>query len=164
MLRECPHCLIEVLPMANGACPSCQNDLSDDKPPPFTKLTVHRHDRLPNLCCTCGEETMRAETVQAKGPGLGPAERTLLSIALFIVAWPFLFLLYAAFPERQSFEILMPRCAKCRAANGDLVPDHVNLQAHTMLFVVARAFAKAVKGEPSNTDTEQGPYRTRSRS
>ena len=107
---------------------------------------------------------MREEAVVAQSEkGLSRPERTLIGLILFWIAWPLLLLLkyHPGLSRRDSFEILMPRCEECANQEGPLVPEHVNLQRETMVFIVARSFADLVKGKPSDADAVRGPYRTR---
>ena len=61
---------------------------------------------------------------------------------------------------RGTYDIAVTRCADCRAAEGPLVPEHVNVAQEYVVLMVARAFADAVRGASTTDEDHAGPYRT----
>src|SRR5262245_27903201 len=66
-IKECPHCHVRVLPMANNICPACRNDMSNtsDIDPDFVSLIVGENDDLPPYCYSCNryaESYVRVES------------------------------------------------------------------------------------------------------
>ncbi len=167
MLKECPLCLTRVLPMANGCCPSCQGDMASASLPDVAKVELIQGDRLPNVCVSCGGDTDEAETVwSTPHEGLSTTQRTLIGIALAIVAWPLLALLQnkSVRGKEADWCVHVPRCSQCKRG-ASLKPDFVNQERHSMRFVVAREFAEAVYGETPKPESPAGsPYRHRGRS
>jgi hypothetical protein len=57
---ECPHCYGDVLPMADGRCPSCLADTRAAVGGCFTKVSLqHQAQGLPSVCMVCGMTTRR---------------------------------------------------------------------------------------------------------
>ncbi|MCA9620028.1 MAG: hypothetical protein KC731_13475 [Myxococcales bacterium] len=140
MLVECPHCLSEVLPQPDRTCPSCRGAIDEEGAGYWSKLRVSATERLPAMCCTCGEPTDEVEKVGADSRDGAPGWARLLAL----VFKPSLLFRPELKATQTLFEIAMPRCADCRSDEA-LVPEHVNEAHRAMTFVVARSFKERVE-------------------
>lgn len=149
MMKECPHCLARVLPMANGHCPSCTKDMAGELPP-FGKLSVTPHMILPRVCSTCGTSTKNVELLELHShDGLSATQRTAAFAAAIIflrfLFWPLLFLLRRdTFKERREARFEIPRCWECRESSGPLRVERYNPDQERAVLVVSREFLDAL--------------------
>ena len=68
MVKECGHCFNQVLPLEDGTCPACRNNMSAPSrhPSHITACMVRRDDNKPDLCIFCGENSTRTMMVEEK--------------------------------------------------------------------------------------------------
>ncbi len=126
---ECPHCYADVLPMADGRCPSC---LADTTASPagggsFTKASLgHRAEGLPHVCMVCGKPTERKRRFSQKtkneryatNPAQGDGGIGLLLTWLFD---------YVSGKMHQEIVLEVPQCAECHEQGRDLRVHHLDL-------------------------------------
>jgi hypothetical protein len=135
MLVDCPHCLTEVLPQADGTCPSCLGDTTAEVANDWAKVRVHETTELPDICCTCGVHTPDVEVVGAETNDGAP---TWVRIVALLVR-PSLFFRPELQGNRTLFDIAMSRCIECQR-EGRLLPEHVDEPHRRMTFIVVRKF------------------------
>ena len=67
MASECPHCLRTIIPLKDGMCPACRQNVREA--PAFAQgleaIWIGDKVKLPELCCTCGESCKRTVTISS---------------------------------------------------------------------------------------------------
>ncbi len=152
MIIECPHCYGDVLPMADGRCPSCLADMTaaSTEGGSFTKASLpHRAEGLPSVCMICGKPTrhrrrfsQRAKNERyATNPAQGGG-----GIGLFLT-WLFD---YVSGKMYQEIVLEVPECEECHRRGLDLRIHHVDFDRRVATFIVHRAFKQSLEaGRPS---------------
>jgi hypothetical protein len=130
MTTECQSCFTDVIPMANGCCPSCGELLSGRPDGHFAKVTVRQNDPPAGICLRCGTPTKEPFRVRKKcrNSNYQPAESSVSQHPLAVV------LDFIAGKYSQSVAVTVPLCSACRKA-GVLEPKYVYFEAKSMTFV-----------------------------
>ncbi len=147
MIR-CPHCFVNVLPIRDGICPSCQGDTRKPSQSTLTPLWISVGEKLPPICINCGTSTRRKVTVvrtfdtgrqeQDSGHQLGPnlaviAFELVKSVAKSVFAQPV-----------EGIGLKIPQCGPCAKLN-DVAPLHVDNDGDRMEFAADRRFCEEVE-------------------
>ncbi len=147
MIVECPHCYVKVIPSQEGICPSCRQNTRDlsGTDPSRGSLSIHEHERLPDLCFQCGVRTSQRVRVSRRrydenDPAPTPLAAVLLN--LFTLLGGYIFL--GGTRQVMRVRILLPQCRSCARQQGPPDPRYVNYESHNMTFVVNKAFRNEV--------------------
>ena len=130
MKTECQNCFTDVIPMANGRCPSCDELLSGKSDGQFTKVAVSGSDPHAEVCMKCGSPTKERMRVRKKcrNPNFQPAQDSISQHPLAVV------LDFFAGKYHQVVEVTVPLCIACRKA-GKVQPNYIDFEAKRMIFV-----------------------------
>jgi len=157
MIAECPHSHTNVLPAADGTCPSCEKDTNDasDADPDVTSVHIWcNRNPMPDVCLNCGTPTTRRKTVTRKcrKPEGGPTDREVLRYFFLLLcrcANPFSFYLHffkpVAGPKDEDpgysrkLRVRLPQRRSC-AWEYRLEPEHVDFHRGQMTFLAHREF------------------------
>jgi hypothetical protein len=151
LVVECPHCFGDVLPMADGRCPSC---LADAHAPPaeggcFTKASLrHQAQGLPEICVVCGTSTRRRTrfSQKAKNERYG-ANATASSGAIgLVLTW---LIDYASGKMYQEIVLEVPHCEECHKRRRDLRVKHLDFDRRVATFIVHRSFGQTLDARKS---------------
>jgi hypothetical protein len=133
MLRECPHCYRNVLPMSDSRCPACQKNVLDTSGVNrnIAFVTLRESSILPNYCYLCDAPTTRF--VRIKRSLVKPGESLLFRLFLAQLS---LWLLLITGPRKfRGVALRLPQCSQC-ARLGKPEPQHVDLEQFEISFVV----------------------------
>ncbi len=147
LMVECPHCYTDVLPMADGHCPSCSADLSLAKAESnwFTKVSLpHQAGALPNVCIVCGMPTERRTRFYQKARneryGANPAQGGGgIGLAL---TWLFD---YVSGKMHQEICLDVPQCDECNQKGRGIRVKHVDFERRVATFIVHQNFNRALE-------------------
>jgi hypothetical protein len=160
MATECPHCFRTVIPLKDGMCPSCRQNVREA--PAFAQgleaIWIGEKARLPELCCTCGESCRRTVTVsstlnyttraesRSQTDDDGGVARLFARIVfgrLFVALFQ---ILTGGGPTSANgsvrVQVKMRQCRPC-SRKTPLEPQTVDYDYHKMRFVVRAQFAEA---------------------
>ena len=153
MIVECPHCYSKVMPSVSGECPSCRHNIHDlqDVEPEKTALTISSCDRLPPVCCDCGNSTQRYVTVtrkvsHKKEPDSGAGVALILGM---LVSWIFWIVAAVKGLRTRTQDLIiveLPQCELCGTL-GPPAPIRVNSEELHMTFVVNQKLKQQVQAE-----------------
>src|SRR5438477_3164139 len=130
MKTECPNCFTDVIPMANGHCPSCGQPLSGFGAGRFTKVTVRQTDDCVEVCLKCGCPTSQRLRVRkkCKNSNFQPAANSINQHPLAVI------LDWVSGKYHQSVEVTVALCNSCRKA-GIVEPKYIDFEGRSMTFV-----------------------------
>src|SRR5438128_7771376 len=149
---ECPHCYSDVLPMADGRCPSC---LADTRAPSaeggcFTKASLqHQAQGLPSVCIVCGMLTRRKTRFSQKAKN----ERYVANPAQggggigLLLAWLFD---YVSGKMHQEIVLEVPQCEECHQRGRCPRVKHLDFDRRIATFIVHRSFRRALESPSSS--------------
>lgn len=160
-MRECPHCFRNVIPMADGVCPSCRGNTlaAPEADPNVAAVWIREKSELPEVCCTCGQacdRTIRVTTSRnEKGRdhvSYGSAGAASALVVLFLLlggcfTWVFVMftdLLFANSGSTLSVTVPVRQCKTC-ANYQTIEPQKTDYDQCAMRFVVHKQFAEAMK-------------------
>jgi hypothetical protein len=148
---ECPHCYTDVLPMADGRCPSCLADTSAQSAEDgrFTKASLrHQAKWLPAVCVVCGMPTERTRRFSQRAKneryGTNPARGT-GGIGL-ILTWLFD---YLSGKMHQEIALEVPQCEECHRRGRDFRVKHLDFDGRIATFIVHQNFRRALEAPTS---------------
>ena len=145
-MKECPHCLTEVIVMSDGRCPSCLGDTSEEASG-WSKMTITADMSLPLMCCTCDTPTNDFEKVV--GTRSDRNERLAASIGIGLlsvfsairIGRPIRDLFLGDRDDRSWF-VMIPRCKSCQQ-DDPMVPESVDQDSQSVVLVVSSEFKAA---------------------
>ena len=160
MATECPHCFRTIIPLKDGMCPACRQNVREA--PAFAQgleaIWIGEKVKLPELCCTCGESCKRTVTVsstlnystQAQSfsrtdddGGFSRAFARVFFGRLFVAFFEAAFGGSAAGGNGAvCVEVKMRQCKAC-SRKKPLEPQTVDNDYHKMRFVVSAKFVEA---------------------
>ena len=146
LIVECPHCYGDVLPMADGRCPSCLADTRTSSADGgcFTKASLpHQAQGLPGVCIVCGVSTQRRNrfSQRAKNERYTTNPQGGGGIGL-LLTWLFD---YASGKMHQEVVLEVPQCEECDQRGRDLRVKHVDFDRRVVTFIVHRSFRRALE-------------------
>jgi hypothetical protein len=144
ILIECPHCLGDVLPMADGRCPSCLADTRESSVEggTFTKASLrHRDQRLPGVCLVCGAPTERRSQFSQKAKNQRYATNAQGGAIGLLLTWMFDYLSGKMY---QEVALDVPHCDECQRRGRELRVRHVDFESRIVTFIVHRNFRTAL--------------------
>jgi hypothetical protein len=156
MPTECPHCFRTIIPLKDGMCPACRQNVRDL---PYTQgleaIWIGEKVKLPELCCTCGEPCQRTVTVsstlnytsrtEARAVSEDDGGRMFSRLAfggLFTGIFGMLMGGGSQGGNSVCVEVKMRQCKEC-SRKKPLEPQTVDNDYHKMKFVVSEKFALA---------------------
>jgi hypothetical protein len=160
MATECPHCFRIVIPLKDGMCPACRQNVREA--PTFAQgleaIWIGEKVKLPELCCTCGESSRRTVTVssslnyttktesRSQSADDGGAARFLARI-LFGRLFVLLFQMFSGGGSESGdgsvrVQVKMRQCRPC-SRKKPLEPQTVDYDYHKMRFVTSAKFVEA---------------------
>jgi hypothetical protein len=149
----CPHCHVEVLPLADSRCPACRKDVRDLRGTDRTKreISLRQDEPLPASCHECAVATDRRSIVKSEkydenDPALTAGSSValrVLGVVAGLLTGTFLFV-RGRTKQAMVVEIRIPHCADCAGHHGKPEPRHVDFLENTMTFVVHKKFRSAL--------------------
>ena len=131
MKVECKSCFTDVLPMADGSCPSCGKSTSAVADPFLTKVTFRQKDEPDDVCLKCGVRTSgrlryreKARNTHYQPNSSSQLDSHPLAILFNLVAGKY----------HQFVEVSIALCDACRKT-GKPEPHHIDFDAHSITFI-----------------------------
>ena len=156
MPTECPHCFRTIIPLKDGMCPACRQNVRE--PPVHAQgleaIWIGDKVKLPELCCTCGEPCQRTITVsstlnytsraEARSVSEDDGGRMFSRLVFGGLASGIFGMLMGGGSSGNAVcvEVKMRQCKAC-SRKKDLEPQTVDNDYHKMKFVVSAKFAEA---------------------
>ncbi|MBL8089574.1 MAG: hypothetical protein KF758_18420 [Anaerolineales bacterium] len=128
IIIECPHCHVQVIPMANNICPSCREDINNKQNVNSRQvvLMVHESEELPPYCYSCSAPTDRYVRISAD-------EESGLETLIFGEKSP---------ESTSNVIVYLPECELCSDSEIELI--EVDYENQTMKIMVDIRFEEKV--------------------
>ena len=152
LIVECPHCYGDVLPMANGRCPSCLADTRERSAEGgcFTKASLqHQAQGLPDICLVCGTSTRRRTRFRqkTKNERYGANPTASGGAIGLLLTW---LIDYASGKMHQEIVLEVPQCEECHQRGRDLRVKYLDYDRRVATFIVHRSFREALESPKSS--------------
>jgi hypothetical protein len=150
---ECPHCYGDVLPMANGRCPSCLADTRQQSAEGgcLTKASLREHAQsLPDICMVCGTSTRRRTRFRQKTKNERYDANPSASGGLIglLLTW---LIDYAGGNMHHEIVLEVPHCEECHQRGRHLRVKYLDYERHVATFIVHRSFRQALEARKSKS-------------
>lgn len=173
-MRECPHCLLRIIPTAEATCPACSCSLKvRDEDLNWSSIRVTPSMHLPSFCCVCNAPTNRTTKmriddidnsleIKQTAPGLGCFSLLLSVLNPIALLVHLTFLVSAALAYffswlfRAAIDKPVVRISLCRACRTQL--HVIEVTASYVRIRVARSYLERFTQEQNEYLPNENPY------